>query len=137
MVTFILAMISIPISSTILGFITLLLFGPINSKIQIGKKTLEELLLLENPGERLPFVSLIFSTIVNVLTKTGAFFIAQYIYQYYSSQMPVYFVIICGLMFIIHDFSRIGRFKGSSGLWTEIGYLLGDLFSIAIAIFVL
>ena len=135
---FIFALASIPITATILGFFTLFLLATIEKRIQWGKKSSNEWqqLGVENPGERLPLISIIFSTIDNTVTKTFALLVAQFIFHYFTTQMPVSFIILCGLIFIIHDGARIKRFIGSHGIWTEIGYLLGDLISLIIALII-
>ena len=135
---FILALVSLPISSTFVGFILLLLLGPIEKSIQWGKKSAKEWkqLGVENPGERLAFVSVLFSVIDNTISRTSALLVAQSIFHYFADRITVPFIILYALIFVIHDIARIKRFTRNSGIWTEIGYLLGDVISVIIAMII-
>ncbi len=136
MLAFILALITIFLASAIISFLLHLLLMPIEVSIQVGKKSPDGRYKLgkEMPGERLPYISVLFGLINYTVAKTSSFFIAQRVFDSFEQEMSLFFVLLCGLIFIIHDLGRINGFLRTSGVWKETGYFLGDLTSVILVI---
>ncbi len=136
MLAFILALITIFLASAIISPLLHLLLIPIEVAIQTGKKSPDGRYKLGagTPGERLPYISFLFGLINYTVAKTSAFFIAQRVFDSFEQEISLFFVLLCGLIFIIHDLGRINGFLGTSGVWKETGYFLGDLTSVVLAI---
>ncbi|MFA6537666.1 MAG: hypothetical protein WCT18_04710 [Patescibacteria group bacterium] len=132
MTAYILAIISIPITATILSCISLLL-------TKIESVFLERQLRISKKGigfalKRIWLISMFVGAVDTTITKTGAFFVARNVFGYFSQQMTVTFVILYATVFIVMDLARIKKFKNNEGIWTEIGYLFGDIIGSVISI---
>jgi len=137
MLTFILALISFPVTASIASF----LFYPslLERRIQWRGKTVEYWAKkgVYSPGERLPFVSFIFGVLGTTISKICALFGAGMIFHWAGETMPSLFIILVFVINAYHDLARINRFNGNSGVHTEKGYFVGDLVGFSIFIFVM
>jgi len=126
--TFILALVSIPITATLTSLFTLPV-AAVGKRLQWGDKTREQWRDrgVLNPGERLRSVSFFYGFIVTSVNKTAALIVGAVIFAAFGQTMPIGFVIVAAALIVLHDLGRISRFLGNSGVWTELGYLFGDI----------
>ncbi len=125
---FTLALVSIPITASFTSLFTLPV-AAVGKRLQWGDKTKEQWRNrgVLNPGERLRSVSIFFGFIATTITKAAALIAAALIFAAFGRTMPIGFVIVAAALILLHDVGRISRFLGNSGVWTELGYLLGDV----------
>jgi hypothetical protein len=125
---FILALVSIPITATLTSLFTLPV-AAVGKRLQWRNKTMEEWRGrgVLSPGERLRSVSIFFGFIATSVTKTAALIVAAFIFSAFGRTMPIGFVVVAAGLIVLQDVGRISRFLGNSGVWTELGYLFGDI----------
>jgi hypothetical protein len=131
-IAFVIALLSLPVTVVTATFLVSLPLVLIEKEIQWQNKSEEKWrdMGVEVPSERLPLVSLLFGALDNIVGKTAALVVAALIFALFRQTMPILFVIVILVPLLYHDFSRIVLFIGSSGLWTEVGYLVGDIFGV-------
>ena len=125
-VTFLLALISLPLVASIAGVITALTLGPLEIRLQsvASKDALQS--RNSELGER-PVISFSFGVFHTTFSKAVATFTAAGIFHLFNSTLSPLFLIVALSLFVVHDLGRICRFLGNPGVWSELGYLVGDL----------
>ena len=129
----ILALFSIPVTATIVSLVTMPLVV-FEKRLQWAGKTVEEWreMGVLCPGERVPGFSFLFGLFHTAVSKTTAVLVAASIIHFFGHAMPVWFVLLAGGLMVLNDIKRIRRFLGNSGVWTEFGYLCGDIIGVTI-----
>jgi hypothetical protein len=127
----IMALISIPITAT-LASLVIFPVASLEKRLQWQDKSMEQWrkMGVVCPGERVPGISFLFGLINTTVNKTAAMLGAATIFHFLGHSMPVWFVLLAGGLVILLDLGRIRRFLGNSGVWTELGYLCGDVIGV-------
>jgi len=133
LLAWILALVSFPLTNAIV-FVLMVPFDRVESALQQGGKSAEEWRALGVlcPGERVAWLSFVFGVIRTAISKTVAVLVAAHIFHLFGHAMPLLLVLLVAALAVLRDVARIIRFLGNSGVWTECGYLLGDLVGMTI-----
>jgi len=122
MTAYILAIISIPITATILSCISFLLANIesvfLERQLRISKKGIGFAL------KRIWLISMFVGAVDTTITKTGAFFVARNVFGYFSQQMTVTFVILYATVFIVMDLARIKNSRTMREYGRKLGICL-------------
>jgi hypothetical protein len=131
---FIVALISIPITATLVAILTLPLLHGIEYRLQWQNRSVEEWesMGVMCPGGRLPAIALAFGAIDTAISKSAALLVAALLFSLLKQRMPMLFVAVAWIIMLHQDFCRILAFRGDPWVWKEVGFLIGDIMGVTI-----
>lgn len=133
MLTLALALIATLVVATLAGLLTLPLHA-IEKKIQWASRSPAEwsALNIKTPGERLRGIRFLVALLDTTVSRAAGIAAGGLAFHWRGTHMPLLFLGSVGILFFFNDARRVYRFKGNSGVWTELGYGAGGLVAVGL-----